>query len=380
MWLGHRTNILLWTLIEHYNTDGSRSYRYDLYSPYGNQYLSPQMEDEQIFSDTRAFINLPGRRDGAYYTPIIQWDEKQNAYTGLAVVTEPDPITGGEYKRVVPVARNQAATFYFAQMESGTPTLTEAKTINNDNFNIQMKMVDFAGSTERLGYQQNEFLNTRKESNDKWADRGLLSTNLINGYPETTRRTDGQKSLSELFNYDSSKVTDVNHLFVKSTYDASGYFEFDSCQNFATLLQPDGSIGNNFTVYKELGTAQKDRTTMKHGQFLPYNTITPGVYCTDNPQNLYGALAAIGKTNVALLPESDPRKYEKLHQVLDANGDPIANYFFGMELTTSFVQSKNGKDAWGHDIVFEFTGDDDFWFYVYIRNQIITFQTKTKVV
>ena len=114
MWLGHKTNILLWKFIEHYNYDGSKSYRYDLYSPYGNHYLSPQMEDEQIFSDTRAYINLPGRRDGEYYTPVIKWDEARYAYTGLKVVTVHDPVTGGEYKKVVTVPRNQADTFYFA--------------------------------------------------------------------------------------------------------------------------------------------------------------------------------------------------------------------------------------------------------------------------
>ena len=36
----------------------------------------------------------------------------------------------------------------------------------------------------------------------------------------------------------------------------------------------------------------------------------------------------------------------------------------GMELSAGFVQTPSGKDAWGHDIIFEFTGDDDFWFYV----------------
>ena len=35
-----------------------------------------------------------------------------------------------------------------------------------------------------------------------------------------------------------------------------------------------------------------------------------------------------------------------------------------MEMTARMVQSPGGKDSWGHDIVFEFTGDDDFWFYV----------------
>ena len=40
------------------------------------------------------------------------------------------------------------------------------------------------------------------------------------------------------------------------------------------------------------------------------------------------------------------------------------DYFFGMELEASFVQTPSGLDAWGHDIIFEFSGDDDFWLYV----------------
>ena len=35
-----------------------------------------------------------------------------------------------------------------------------------------------------------------------------------------------------------------------------------------------------------------------------------------------------------------------------------------MELEAGFVQTPSGKDAWGHDVIFEFTGDDDFWLYV----------------
>ena len=35
-----------------------------------------------------------------------------------------------------------------------------------------------------------------------------------------------------------------------------------------------------------------------------------------------------------------------------------------MELEASFTQTPSGLDAWGHDIIFEFSGDDDFWLYV----------------
>ena len=41
-----------------------------------------------------------------------------------------------------------------------------------------------------------------------------------------------------------------------------------------------------------------------------------------------------------------------------------ADYFFGMEMEAGFTQTASGLDAWGHDIIFEFSGDDDFWLYV----------------
>ena len=187
------------------------------------------------------------------------------------------------------------------------------------------------------------------------ASKGLLSTDIdpATGYPKASC---SGASLGQLY----SGSTEVNHLFLESTYNASGYFDFDSSQNFATLIQPNGSPGNNFTVYKELGTADVDsRTTLKHVQFFPYNTITASDYAEKNSRNLYSSLAQFDDPSVGELPESDPRKYEKLHLV---NGWP--NYYLGMEMTARMVQSPSGKDSWGHDIVFEFTGDDDFWFYV----------------
>ena len=39
---------------------------------------------------------------------------------------------------------------------------------------------------------------------------------------------------------------------MKNTYNESGYFTYDSTQNFATLLDENGNVTNEFTVYKEL--------------------------------------------------------------------------------------------------------------------------------
>ena len=134
----------------------------------------------------------------------------------------------------------------------------------------------------------------------------------------------------------------------------------------------DGTVSLNeqengetdFILYHELGTHDRVSTanSLKHGQFYPYDTILPGVYAEKNPQNLYSSLTS-PSVDIGRLDDKDPRKYEQLHLIQTEESTP-ANYYFGMEMEASFVQTPSGLDAWGHDIIFEFTGDDDFWLYV----------------
>lgn len=353
MWVDDRANTLLWDFTEYKNSAGTApSYYYELHNRYSGKYLAPQLHNNQIVADSKIGINMPGRKENEYHTEILAWDAQSYAYTGLRV----DPQT----KTLVPCVRSKADTFYFATVDSLEHQLTKVDTIDNEKFGVTMKMIDYksvpVGTNSGLSYNQGLVLdNNETGSNGSNATSGLLSTNLKdNGYPTTKT---GQ-SLAALYkNADGTIIQnpwrEVNHLFVKSIYDASGYFEYDSCQNFATLIKEDGSVGTNFNVYKEIGSFDKTASkTHMHGQFMPYNTIRAGHYCTTyTPQNMN---AITGEP----LPESDPRKYEKLFKI--DNPD----YHVGMEMEASFVQTPNGLDSWGHDIIFEFTGDDDFWLYV----------------
>ena len=352
LWLGDGTCSLEWEFKEYLDEVTKQpSYYYELYNPYSEKYIYPQLSSDQILNDTGMGINMPGRRNGEFYTNIIAWDDTRYAYIGM----KPDDNN----KKLVPCAESVSVPFYFATLEdlNLTGELHPVDTVDNNDYGIIMKMQDFSDRAT-----MSNFLETNVGGAVTTVDANILSTKLgDDGYP-TIVKDDGNgvkntgKSLGELFN---EPVT-VNHLFIESIHKSSGYFEFDSCQNTATLVKEDGTIGDQFTVYRELatddlGSGYMNGITHKHGQFFPYNTIKEGEFAKIHTQNLYDSLQNV-------LPDSDPRKYEKMYLLQFTGTQP--NCYNGMELEASFVQTVSGLDAWGHDIIFEFTGDDDFWLYV----------------
>lgn len=352
LWLGDGTCSLEWEFKEYLDEVTKQpSYYYELYNPYSEKYIYPQLSSDQILNDTGMGINMPGRRNGEFYTNIIAWDDTRYAYIGM----KPDENN----KKLVPCAESVSVPFYFATLEdlNLTGELHPVDTVDNNDYGIIMKMQDFSDRAT-----MSNFLETNVGGAVTTVDANILSTKLgDDGYP-TIVKDDGNgvkntgKSLGKLYN---EPVT-VNHLFIESIHKSSGYFEFDSCQNTATLVKEDGTIGDQFTVYRELatddlGSSYMNGITHKHGQFFPYNTIKEGEFAKIHTQNLYDSLQNV-------LPDSDPRKYEKMYLLQFTGTQP--NCYNGMELEASFVQTVSGLDAWGHDIIFEFTGDDDFWLYV----------------
>ena len=338
-WVGSRYQTAVWELTEHTKNDGQGGSEpngyYELKNTYSGLYINPKMGDAPLFSDKETFLNLDGRYYQEDYTKIRCWDDTYYAYIGLKA----DP----ENRRVVPCPSSQADDFYFARIKDTPVRLTEVPTIDNNEFGITMKMIDF----------NNPVVNGRDSGQTaffgKDSDRpGLLTTDIdeASGYPVSVHN---HTSLGELYN----GGTTVNHLFVRSVYDESGYFEYDSTKNYAYLADSE------FRVYDQLGTIEReDKPTMYHGQFMPYNPLTDP--STGEPWPYSDRFTNTRDITGALLPEDDPRYGEGLHEIPKS----VADYFFGMEMSASFVQTFNGLDAWGHDIIFEFSGDDDFWLYV----------------
>lgn len=339
-WVGTKINTAVWHFTEYYwEGTNEPNYYYDLKNDYTNQFLFPQVSG-QILSDDPVGINLNGRRYNDYYSIILAWDDPTYAYAGIKTKSDSSSV---ETCRI-----GKAEDFYFAKMEvHTTDTLTPVSTVDHTAYGITMRMVDFnngtyspQGTVTDRG-QHAVMGDTNRYSATFDGTKDLLTTDLkSNGYPVATHTG---RSLSDLF----AGASEVNHLFLDSTYYGSGYFSYDSSQNFASLKDD-----NNFVVYRELGTDDSSsKESLKHGNFYPYNDLTPGLFASVNPENLYTATQKE-------LNEDYPRKHEKLYLVRNTD------WYFGMEISASFVQTPNGKDAWNHDIIYEFVGDDDFWLYV----------------
>ena len=344
-WVGGRLNSMLWNFVEYYwegTTDPN--YYYDLYNQYSDQFLAPQKSNDQILSDGTIGLNLNGRRNGLYYSPIVAWDDAYYAYAGLKA----DTTTG----KVVSCPLSEADDFYFAIVQDlpVDDELTTVSTVDHEQYGITMKMVNFGtdlyvgNNNSSVRLQMSDYLGSDNAFHQYNTEAGLLNTRLgDSGYPITKAGND----LSTWF----ADRPEVNHLFTASTYNATGYFEYDSVQNFAHLDQS----ANEFVVYKEIGSDNVTGATHTHGLFWPYNDITAGIFSVNKNTT---------DISSAALSESDPRKYETMYLVQKSNTNFAPDYYFGMEVTATFTQTPNGLDDWGHDIIYEFTGDDDFWLFV----------------
>ena len=336
IWIGAKINTLLWNFTEKDND------YYELQNDYSGVYLAPRISGSQVFSGSPFSVNLSGRQHQDYYTTILAWDDPYYDYA--CIRTENGSITADRMSK--------AQQFYFAVMQLSEGTLTPVATVDHTELGMTMKMVDFgntddsglvkgSGATSPTTSQQLSVMGTQAYT-ETAAQSGLLSSGIsgsVDGYPTATITG---KSLSELY----AGATTVNHLFIQSIYDGSGYYEFDSTKNFAQLT------GNSFTVYEQLGTVTGTSETRRHSQFMPYNSLDLSKAHSVNPVTLTDIF---GRN----LSDDDPLKGRTLYGFNEKE-----NHYFGMEITGHFMQTPNGHDAWGHDLIFEFVGDDDFWLYV----------------
>ena len=161
---------------------------------------------------------------------------------------------------------------------------------------------------------------------------GIVNNVLAGGYPKLTDRWKGE-SLGYLF--DSSVQTGkISHMGVTGLLQAKGgYYEYDSSRNYAAY----NANKNAFDVYNAAGVMQAGAEPHSVGQFFPFDAADE-VFKEE-----YGKLVPNGITS--------------------QNNGPL-NHYFGLSMSSRFVQPKDGKANADKPMTFEFAGDDDVWVFI----------------
>ncbi len=252
---------------------------------------------------------------------------------------------------------SQTLYFVYAKDE-----LTTIHTIDNEDAGITMRMIDYANPAQAYGETSLDNAlggqYTEKEQSGR-VKQGLLKKVLQDDYPVTSGENtsnEANRSLKSLFSETTQESKTVNHLFSQDIYNATGYYEYSSFENYAYLS------GNNFIVYEQIGTPREEEEYyFQRGNFMPFNPIVKGRFSSNT--NLYDE-------NGLKLDTSNPRYNEPLYSTFDEKTqtyEKVNNYYFGMYMEADFAQPKDGKvthDGVTNDMVYEFNGDDDLWVYI----------------
>ena len=161
---------------------------------------------------------------------------------------------------------------------------------------------------------------------------GIVNNVLAGGYPKLIDRWEGE-SLGYLF--DSSVQTGkISHMGVTGLLQAKGgYYEYDSSRNYAAY----NANKNAFDVYNAAGVMQAGAEPHSVGQFFPFDA----------------ADEVFKEGDGKLVPNG----------ITSQNNGPL-NHYFGLSMSSRFVQPKDGKTNADKPMTFEFAGDDDVWVFI----------------
>ena len=169
---------------------------------------------------------------------------------------------------------------------------------------------------------------------------GIVNNVLTGGYPKLTDSWGGE-SLGYLFD-SSAQTGKISHMGVTGLLQAKGgYYEYDGSKNYAAY-----NVNKNaFDVYEVAGVGQAGAGSQNGGQFFPFDAADK-VFKEEN-----GRLVRNGITS----SNNGDSNYN--------DGKPL-NHYFGLSMSSRFVQPTDGKTNAGDPMTFEFAGDDDVWVFI----------------